>query len=205
MYSPGPFIIKDPEYIRDFIAQYPFAILFSNDGHITHLPINRFSDGRFYAHCARANPHASLDDGTAITAVFSGPQAYISPNYYVTGFNVPTWNYSTVHCHATISYINDEAESWRLFCEMVTLYEGSDDWHLPDEQRYRNLLGSIRFFELCNPEFEAKLKFNQNKSGEDIYSVISNLQKINPEAASLMRIANKGVLADTLMQSDETE
>jgi len=205
MYSPRPFVVENPDFIKKFISQYPFAILFSNDGQITHLPINLFNNGRLYAHCAKANPHASLEPGTAVTAVFSGPHAYISPNYYATDFNVPTWNYSTVHCRASISYIDGEAETWRLFCEMVSVHEGADGWHLPDEQRYRNLLNGIRFFELCNPEFDAKLKFNQNKSGDDVLSVFAHLRKTNPEAAGLMILANKVVHAEILKHAGETD
>ncbi len=196
MYSPRSFMVENPDFIREFISQHPFAILFSPDGHITHLPVNKYSDGRLYAHCARANPHARLENGTAVTAVFSGPHAYISPDYYLTDFNVPTWNYSAVHCHAIINYVDDAAESWRLFSEMVAIYEGPDGWHLPAEQRYRDLLSGIRFFEFSHPKFEAKLKFNQNKSAEDVASVIANLHKTNPAAAGMMLMANNELRAD---------
>ena len=87
----------------------------------------------------------------------------------------------------------------------MTIYEGADGWHLPDEQRYRNLLNGIRFFELCNPEFEAKLKFNQNKSGDDLLSVIAPLRKTNAEAARLMILSKKIVHAQILKDAGETD
>ena len=151
-------------------------------------------------HPLRKNKHSISRVTTS-----SGPHAYISPNYYASEFNVPTWNYSAVHCHASISYIDDEAGTWRLLNETVTIYEGADGWHLPDEQRYRNLLNGIRFFELCNPEFEAKLKFNQNKSGDDLLSVIAPLRKTNAEAARLMILSKKIVHAEILKDAGETD
>ena len=117
MYPPKPFKVDDPDTIWSFIEKYPFAILFTKDGHLTHLPINRFSDGNLYGHCARANAQANLKKGTDVTAVFLGPHAYISPHFYSSDFNVPTWNYSAVHCQAMISYIDDESEVWQLLTE----------------------------------------------------------------------------------------
>ena len=203
MYSPKAFIIDDPETIWELIAKYPFAIVFSVDGTITHIPINRFQNGRLYGHCARANAHANLETGTNVVAVFSGPHAYVSPNHYASEFNVPTWNYATVHCRADIEYIDAKDEVWKLFTEMVAIYEGQEGWQLPAEKRFMDLLNGIRFFELRNPEFEAKLKFNQNKSDEDVLSVISKLRTTNPDAADVMVMANKVLHADALKRAGE--
>ena len=44
-------------------------------------------------------------------AIFLGPHAYVSPNWYptkaATGKVVPTWNYITVHARGTIRWIQD--------------------------------------------------------------------------------------------------
>ena len=67
MYSPEAFKINDEKIIEDFIAKNPFAILTSeNNGkiEITHLPINRFKDGKLYGHLAKANIHADIDETT---------------------------------------------------------------------------------------------------------------------------------------------
>ena len=67
-----------------------------------HLPmLLRRRDGVLRGHVARANPvWKSRRDGEAL-AIFLGPHAYVSPNWYPskaeTGKAVPTWNYITVH------------------------------------------------------------------------------------------------------------
>ena len=71
-----------------FYSKYsknPFAILTSeNDGKIevTHLPINRFKDGKLYGHLAKANIHSSIDKTKEVCFIFNGEHAYISPTYY---------------------------------------------------------------------------------------------------------------------------
>lgn len=187
MYNPKPFMIEDPSEIEDLIKRNSFATLISNfNGEllISHLPINRFKDGKLYGHFAKNNLHASISEGSDITIVFSGPHAYISPKFYKTEFNVPTWNYAVVHCKGKIRYLEDREKVWTCFKEMVEVYESRTGWELPSEEKYRNLTSAIRFFYVENPSFEMKAKFNQNKSEEDINSVISSLMKNGDQKAA---------------------
>ncbi len=189
MYTPNAFTLNDQKEIESLIAAHPFATLIS-DQLITHLPINRLNDGQLYGHLAINNPHAQVKNGSALTAIFHGPHAYISPNYYHSEFNVPTWNYAVVHCHGTISFIDDEDATWDCFKQMVQIYEGDNGWQLPDEDAFKALSKAIRFFNIENPQFEAKAKFNQNKSEEDINSVIAALMNKNEVAYNYMKHIN---------------
>jgi len=93
VYSPEAFKITDEKIIEEFIAKNPFAILTSeNNGKIevTHLPINRFKDGKLYGHLAKANIHSNIDEIKEVCFIFNGEHAYISPTYYKT-FNVSMW------------------------------------------------------------------------------------------------------------------
>ncbi|PCJ61270.1 MAG: transcriptional regulator [Planctomycetota bacterium] len=196
MYNPNHFKITDTELIESFISQNPFATVISikNESPIvSHIPINRFSNGRLYGHMANSNPHSQIEDNSTITAIFSGPHAYISPNYYKSEFNVPTWNYSSVHCCGKLKFVNDKDAVWELFNEMVSIYEGAEGWRLPNETKFKNLFNAIQFFYIESPEFEAKFKFNQNKSVEDIESVIDSLEANGEnEVAKLMRECTNG-------------
>ena len=191
MYTPQSFLVEDEKTIFEFIDNHPFAIMVGSKGSITHLPLYRFSDGTIYGHFAAANPHSQEPNGAEVTAIFNGPHAYISPRYYKTDFNVPTWNYSSVHCKVAIQYIDDQETSWDLLNQMVAISEGDDGWKMPDEPKFRSLIGGIRFFRLVDTSFIAKFKFNQNKKEDDINSVISHLRSQNPSAAEFMAAANK--------------
>lgn len=190
MYIPEPFKIEDDKTIHEFISANPFATVISTiDDKIeaTHMPIDRFGDGNYYGHIARNNIQSGIKEDQEVLIIFTGPHAYISLTMYASEFNVPTWNYSAVHCYGHIEFIDNETEVWDLFHELVERYEGKEGWKLPNEERFKNLTDSIRFFEFKPKRIEAKFKFNQNKSGEDIESVISGLRNVgNQEAADFM-------------------
>ena len=179
MYTPEAFKITDENIIEEFIRNNPFAILTSeNNGKIevTHLPINRFKDGKLYGHLAKANIHSNIDETKEVCFIFNGEHAYISPTYYESTFNVPTWNYSAVHIYGNIQYIDDKEKVWELLNETTEIYEGQNGWKLPQEEKFKDLTKFIRFFEIRVTNIEAKFKFNQNKTKEDIEKVIQSLR-----------------------------
>jgi len=196
MYTPEKFKIEDEQLIHQFIQANPFATVVSTmDDKVqaTHMPIDRFQNGNYYGHFAKNNPQSAIGDKQEVLIVFTGPHAYISPTMYASDFNVPTWNYSAVHCYGNIHFVDDETEIWNLFHELVEKYEGKEGWNLPDEEKFKDLTKFIRFFEFKIENIEAKFKFNQNKSDEDIKSVISGLRDVgNKNAADFMeRITNQ--------------
>lgn len=109
MYLPAAFRQDDRDELHRQMRATPFALLTSvgADGVLaSHLPLLLEPDegefGTLYGHFAKANPHwRELQDGCEALAVFSGPDAYISPSWYPTkaehGKVVPTWNYIAVH------------------------------------------------------------------------------------------------------------
>jgi len=190
MYSPEAFKITDANIIEEFIAKHPFAILTSESNgriEITHLPINRFKDGKLYGHLAKANTHSNINETKEVCCIFNGEHAYISPTYYETTFNVPTWNYSAVHIYGNIKYIDDNEKVWKLLNETTKIYEGQDGWKLPQEEKFKDLTKYIKFFEINVTNIEAKFKFSQNKTKEDIDKVIQSLRdKRQIEVADFM-------------------
>lgn len=77
-----------------------------------HIPLLLAPDGNLIGHIARANPmHEQITDGQEVLAIFQGPDAYVSPNYYPGKQDhhrhVPTWNYMVVHAHGTIGFQHD--------------------------------------------------------------------------------------------------
>ncbi|MCH9814265.1 MAG: FMN-binding negative transcriptional regulator [Epsilonproteobacteria bacterium] len=180
MYSPEVFKITDEKRIEDFLQKYPFATLVTEEEgriEVTHLPINRLSDGKFYGHLAKANVHANIDPDKEICLIFQGPHAYISPRFYASAFQVPTWNYSAVHLYGKITYIDDTHKAWDLITEITAHYEEEAGWMLPGESRYQELMEYFRVFEVNVTEIQAKFKINQNKSQDDRKSVIKSLKE----------------------------
>ena len=194
MYIPKPFKVVDAQITHAFIQSNPFATLTStieNKIVATHLPIDCLQDSKYYGHFARNNPQANISPNEEVCVIFSGPHAYISPNMYVSDFNVPTWNYSAVHCYGNIKFIEDEAIIWQLFQEIVVRHEGEAGWQLPNEKNYKDMLKFIRLFEFEIKSIEAKFKWSQNKDKEDILSAINKLKDSGlHDAAACMAEAN---------------
>ena len=192
MYTPKSFAWTNQEEIKAFVDANPFAVLISTVGQqslISHVPINYNDDKtQLIGHFARNNPQATMTNGSQITAVFSGPHAYISPRYYQSTFNVPTWNYAAVHCAGTLDFMDDDELAWKYFQRMVDLYESTDGWKLPDEDRFRALVKAIRFFVIRELNYTAVRKFNQNKSDADQAAVLQALENTGQTvAAQFMR------------------
>jgi len=62
---------------------------------------------------------------------------------------------------------------------------------LPDDEKLKGLTSYIRFFEFEIEKKEAKFKFNQNKSKDDIQSVIKGLHHLGKsEVAEFMKRQN---------------
>ena len=63
----------------------------------SHVPF-RLDDSNAWAdiHLVRSNPIVQVDDGPALLIV-SGPDGYVSPDWYEVPDQVPTWNYVAVH------------------------------------------------------------------------------------------------------------
>lgn len=80
------------------------------------LPLDLVRDkalyGRLRGHVSRSNPlWEKAKSGIEALVVFQGPNAYISPRWYVNGTksgrNAPSWNYVTVHAYGSLQIIED--------------------------------------------------------------------------------------------------
>jgi transcriptional regulator len=106
MYLPRQFQEQDPERLLAFMRRHSFATLVTVEDGVpfaTHLPFlvepgSARPGGRLLAHMARANPQwRAFSQDRDVLVIFQGPHTYVSPSWYVTEPNVPTWNYAVVH------------------------------------------------------------------------------------------------------------
>ena len=182
MYTPPAFSVSDHEAALRFLRGNSFGILISRDGetfHDTHTPFLIADDLRsLRGHIARANPQwKSWAADPRVKVIFHGPQAYISPRYYKSEFNVPTWNYTAISIDGRIRIIDDNTATLELIQSLVSQYEGKDGWQLdPGDERNLKLLHAVVSFEIEVDHIETKFKLNQNKSPEDREGVIASLR-----------------------------
>ena len=119
MYTPAAFREDRPEILHGLIRAARLATLVSNGAtgapDISHLPLMLDAEaGVLIGQLARANPHgAALAAAGRAIAIFRGPEAYVSPNWYPSKAEhhrvVPTWNYEAVHAEGPVEVIDDAA------------------------------------------------------------------------------------------------
>lgn len=194
MYIPSTFAERDLPTLHAFVEANPLAALVTSsaaDGlFATHLPLvlDRAAGelGTLVGHLARANPHARFASAGSIPclAIFAGPQAYITPEWYLTkqqtGRVVPTWNYVAVHASGALR-LREDPVFLREHLEALTRRHEADRtpaWQVSDapadyiEQQMKAIVG----IEITIDRLEGKWKMSQNRSAADVEGVIQGLE-----------------------------
>ncbi len=202
MYMPKMFESDDAALGDRLIAENAFGLLVTAGSPplANHLPMVRRPDGVLVGHVARANPQWQAFDGKAeAVAVFSGPHAYVSPNWYETPGLVPTWNYAAVHVFGAPRIVEGDAAA-DVLRVLVGTFESDEtgNWrveNLPDGALEKQLKGIVAF-EMPVARIEIKTKLSQNRSAADADRVREQLAaSIDPAAratAAMMADVKRG-------------
>ncbi|MCE9622798.1 MAG: FMN-binding negative transcriptional regulator [Actinomycetia bacterium] len=188
MYNKPDFEADDAES-QAIIDANPLAqiVVATPDGlFATPVPMIRRGSS-LVGHVARPNQLWQHPGGAL--AIFTGPNAYVSPNWYPSkaehGRVVPTWNYTTVHVHGTLQIHDDD--DWKL--AVVTLLTDTFEAAQPRPWRVADapadytaaLMGRIVGIELVDLAVEGKRKLSQNQSGDNLDGVRNALGLGDPQ------------------------
>ena len=132
-------------------------------------------------HVARHNPLVKLADGTTswLLAV-NGADAYVSPDWYVSPDQVPTWLYQAVHLTGPVRAMSDD----ELAAQIETLSAKFEERLLPKKPwlsskmtagRLEALKKAIVGLEMTVEEVEGSFKLNQHKSETDYAAIAGSL------------------------------
>ena len=202
MYVPPSFAASDLPQLHAAIERYSFALIISRQDDrlvASHLPLlldrQAGRSGTLWGHFARANPQWREAGGQEVLVVFSGPHAYISPQWYQAERVVPTWNYVAVHAYGQLELIDDPRETLALLERTVSHYEAAQPqpWKLADQppEFIEQLARQIVAFRIPIERLEGKWKLNQNHPAERRERVVAALEAAGgtdeQEIARLMR------------------
>lgn len=190
MYLPKNFTVEDQAVLAHLISEHPLATIVATlDGHfeINHLPLMLSTDKtKLYGHIARMNPlyKVASSNNTSITAIFHGPNAYITPSWYPSkqesGKVVPTWNYAVVHAQGSIKLIEDAQWLRNHVAHMTDIHEPTyqSNWKLDDapEDYVQTMLKAIVGIEIEVSSLVGKFKLSQNRPSEDYEAVVKQAQ-----------------------------
>jgi len=202
MYVPQHFAEPRPEVLHELMRQRPLATLvtLSSDGlNANHIPLH-LSDapeplGTLRGHVARANPvWHDLTEGVETLAIFHGPDAYISPNWYPTkaetGRAVPTWNFAVAHAYGNLRVVDDPRWLRSHLAEMTRQHEAAlpQPWQLDDAPAdYTDkLIGAVVGIELVITRLLGKWKTSQNQPPQNRAGAAHGLRESGrPEALAM--------------------
>jgi transcriptional regulator len=200
MYLPKHFLVEDQTVLAQLISEYPLATIVANlEGHleINHLPLMLSADKtKLYGHVARMNPltKVALSNNTSVTAVFNGPNAYVTPSWYPSkkenGKVVPTWNYAAVHAEGSIKLIEDAQWLRAHVAQMTDIHEPTyqSNWKLDDapEEYVQTMLKAIVGIEIEVQSLVGKFKLSQNRPAQDYDAVVEQMEKSPKEVLQEM-------------------
>ena len=141
-----------------------------------HIPFLLNDDASFAElHLARSNPIARAGLPTPALIAISGPDAYISPDWYgphaEVPDQVPTWNYVAVHLRGTLEPLPEDAMRAHvdaLSAEHETRIANKRPWTSAKmtEGAMPRMMWMILPFRFVVTSVEGTWKLNQNKSPE---------------------------------------
>jgi transcriptional regulator len=158
----------------DFVRARAFGVLAVNADAgplMSHVPFLLSGDAASAdLHLVRSNPIARMNAGPAVIAV-SGPDAYISPDWYGMEDQVPTWNYVAVHLRGRLEALPHEAMR-----DMLDRQSAAYETRLAPKRPWTadkmtpatldRLMRSILPFRLHVEGIESTWKLGQNKPDE---------------------------------------
>lgn len=192
MYIPPAFRVEDIAEIHRTMREARSATLVTaTEEGLIGTPVPMLLDetdganGTLYAHVARSNPQWKLQPSCEAMAIFAGPEAYVTPSWYVTKQEthkvVPTWNYVAVHAYGPVEFFDDADRLLDVVRRLTDLHEQSqkDRWAVPDapadfiQAQLKAIVGLRMPITRC----DAKRKVSQNRNGADRASVIDGLSR----------------------------
>ena len=194
LYQPPHFAVAEQATLVDLMRAHPLATLVSVAGgqpSFTHLPleVEQGVNGlRLLGHVAHANSHwQQWSDGATVTAIFHGPDAYVSPRWYAAREAVPTWNYIVVHASGRIAVTHDSDAKERILKALIDRHDSAyrKQWDELGEQYREKMKRGIVGLTIEIERLEGKFKLSQNRPREDRARVQAEMLAGEPVAHAL--------------------
>jgi len=192
MHPNRAFAWEDREAMLAFVADIAFSTICVDGPFVVHAPVIVAAPDRIRFHIARGNRAAAALDGRRAIISCLGPDAYVSPDYYGTPDQVPTWNYLGVEAEGPLRRM-DEGELVALLDALGADHESrlapKPSWSRAKMTpgRFEAMLKAIVGYELTIEELRGTRKLGQHKKEAERIAAADGLAPINPALAALMR------------------
>ena len=191
MHPNRAFAWEDREAMLAFIADIAFCTICMDGPALAHAPVVVTGSDRLRFHLSRGNRAAGMEPRRAIVSCL-GPDAYISPDWYGSPDQVPTWNYLAVEAEGPLRKL-DEAELAQLLDDLSAAHEArlapKPVWTRAKMSpgRFEAMLKAIIGFELRIELLRGTRKLGQTKKMDERVRAAAGVEPFNPAMAALMR------------------
>jgi transcriptional regulator len=188
MHPAKPFHVDDRETLLAFVRAHPFVTIaaavrgrpFTAQAPVVIRELD-FGEVALDFHLSRGNALTPyIVQGFRAVILATGPDAYVSPDWYESADQVPTWNYLSVEAEGSVAPLNDD--------ELVALLDdlsAQEEVHLlPKPPWTRDKMSPGRFEAMTRAIIGARLmvdrlegtfKLSQNKAAADRVGVVAAL------------------------------
>jgi len=140
-----------------------------------------------YGHIAKQNRQIEcLQNSDDLTVTFLGSDAYISPNWYGSPDQVPTWNYQAVEIKGKATLLDNDG-TLKVIVGLSQIHESQFEvpWTIDkmSNKKLNAMLRAIVGFRIDIIEMNGQSKLSQNKNIEDRQSVIKGLGTTKEQAS----------------------
>lgn len=187
MYYLPHFKENDPELIKQFIREHPFAFLAGSSAEnkpvATQVPVFiDEKDGKLFltGHVMKnTDHHRAFLHNPHVLAVFTGPHTYVSASWYTDKKQGSTWNYMSVHAKGVLRFLDEQ--SLRSVLKRTTSHfennphSGANFEDLSTEY-VEKMIKAIEAFEIEVVSIEHVFKLSQNRDEESYDNITAKLK-----------------------------
>ena len=180
---------KNPQVIKEFVEQHPFAFLtgcdLENKPVATQVPVFiEEQDGKkiLRGHIMKnTDHHKAFLHNDNVLVVFTGHHTYVSATWYSNPYLASTWNYMSVHVKGTIRFLGDAAledvlRKTTLHFENYNQQSTTIFDNLPLEFKQK-VMKAIVAFEIEVIEMDSVFKLSQDRDAESYHNIKEKLKR----------------------------
>lgn len=182
---------------RAIVREHAFAHLFVHGpagAAVIHAPVTLDGEDRLSFHVARRNRAFALLDGARAIASVVVADGYVSPDWYASAQQVPTWNYLAVEAEGRVEPLTRDA----LVAQVDDLSDAQEAGLAPkpawtrakmDPRRFDAMIDAIGGFAIVVDTWRGSAKLGQHKATKDVTGVVSALHDRGEAALAMLMAA----------------
>ena len=192
MHPSRAFAWEDRDGMLALLGDIAFCTICVDGPALAHAPVVVTGPDRIRFHLSRSNKAVASMSGKRAIISCLGPDAYVSPDWYGTPDQVPTWDYLAVEAEGMLRTL-DETELAELLDDLSAAHEArlapKPSWTRAkmNPGRFEAMLNAVIGYELEIETLRGTRKLGQNKKVEERIGAAAGLAPFNPNMAALMR------------------